>query len=80
MMHNEILSLNLCKKYLCWQVKDTNCTIKAQNAVLSLTTSSFYIKKYIELTKSPPAIMAVIATIAFTAANPRASAIAWKPT
>ena len=32
------------------------------------------------LTRRPPAIMAVIAAIAFTAAIPIASAIAWKPT
>lgn len=30
-------------------------------------------------TKRPPAMMAEMATTAFTAANPRASAIAWKP-
>lgn len=39
----------------------------------------FLIQADLELTKRPPAIMALIATIAFTAANPRASAIAWKP-
>jgi len=33
-----------------------------------------------QLTRRPPAIMAVIAAIAFTAAIPMASAIAWKPT
>lgn len=31
------------------------------------------------LTNRPPAIIAAIATIALTAANPKASAIAWKP-
>jgi len=34
----------------------------------------------IPLTNRPPAIMAVIATAALTAAIPSASAIAWKPT
>jgi hypothetical protein len=33
-----------------------------------------------QLTRRPPAIMAVIAATAFTAAIPMASAIAWKPT
>jgi hypothetical protein len=33
-----------------------------------------------QLTRRPPAIMAVIAATALTAAIPMASAIAWKPT
>jgi hypothetical protein len=39
-----------------------------------------YSKIHIAITKRPPAIMAVMATIAFTAALPRASAMAWNPT
>lgn len=48
-------------------------------SVANLKTFSLAKLKYLRLTRRPPAIMAVIATAALTAASPRASAMAWNP-
>lgn len=64
--------------------KTTDYLAINQQTTYYLTINQLVDKSWISfpilLTNRPPAIMAVMATAALTAANPRASAIAWKPT
>lgn len=56
----------------------TRCLYQSDSNKLNVSMHD--VVEILKLTKRPPAIMAVMATAAFTAATPRASAMAWKPT